>query len=136
MPRSTRSAGERGSGTLGTALAVAVMIGGIGVAANVTIGLWARTTVESVAYDTARRIAETPAGADPRRHAEAALANARRSLGPLVADVDLDLVDPGADHVGVRVRYGGVRLVPRLLDGGPVVGSIDRTITVRRERVK
>ncbi len=136
MPRSTRSAGERGSGTLGTALAVAVVMGGIGLAANVTIGLWARTTVESVAYDTARRIAETPAGADPARHAQSSVANARRALGPLAASVELVPVAPDPDHAGVRVRYGGVRLVPRLLDGGATVGAIDRTIVLRRERLR
>ena len=117
-------------------LAVAVVVGGIGLTANVTVGLWARATVESVAYDAARRLAERPTGADPARHDREVLANARRSLGPAAATVQMTVVAGPGDSVGVRVRYPGVRLVPRLLRAGPVVGAIDRTITLRREALR
>ncbi|MFM7509497.1 MAG: hypothetical protein ACKO5A_08110 [Actinomycetota bacterium] len=115
---------------------MAVMVGGIGLAVNVTVGLWARATVEAVAYDSARRIAERPAGVDPGQHARDTLANARRNLGPMGATVEFGVVDAGGDSVGVRVRYPGVRLVPQLLRSGPVVGAVDRTITLHREGLR
>jgi len=110
-----------------------MMVAGIGLGANVAIGLWARSTVEAVAYDTARRIAETPRSADIGTQSAAALRNARSGLGPLAAQVDLQVVSTGPEDVQVRVRYPGVRLVPRLVRTGPVVGAVERTLTVRRE---
>jgi hypothetical protein len=110
-----------------------MMVAGLGLGSNVAVGLWARSTVEAVAYDTARRIAETPRSADVTAQSAAALRNARSGLGPLAAQVDLRVLSTGPDDVDVLVRYPGVRLVPRLVRAGPVVGAIDRTLTVRRE---
>lgn len=110
-----------------------MMVAGLGLGSNVAVGLWARSTIEAVAYDTARRIAETPRSADVGAQSNAALRNARSGLGPLAAQVDLRVLSTGPDDVEVLVRYPGVRLVPRLLRAGPAVGALDRTVSLRRE---
>ncbi len=109
------------------------MVAALGLTANITVGLWARSTVESVAYDTARRIAETPRGVDTAAQARVAVSNARTALGPTGSRVDLIVESTGPEEVRLRVRYPGVGLLPRLVRSGPVVGAIDRVVSVRRE---
>ena len=126
-------AGERANGLLSTALGMAMCVGGIGVAANAGLGLWTRSTIESVAYDTARRVAETPSGRDPAAQSRLALVNARHTLGPVESRVGLHFESTGPDEVALRVTYAGVGLLPRLVGGGPTIGAIDRRIVVHRE---
>jgi hypothetical protein len=126
-------AGERANGLLSTALGMAMCIGGIGVAANAGLGLWTRSTIESVAYDTARRVAETPSGRDPVAQSHLAVVNARRTLGPVESTVGFHFESTGPDEVALRVTYPGVALLPRFVGGGPIVGAIDRRIVVHRE---
>lgn len=128
--------GERGSGLLGSAIGIAVVIGLLGFAVNVTLGLWARSTVDAVAYDAARRLAT----ADVASHAgssatEAAIiADARGMLGDYGSKVEMDFLhQDNPELVVLRLRAPGVSLLPRLIGGGPVVGAIEREIVVRRE---
>ena len=49
--------GERGSGLLSTVIGVAVVIAVLGLAVNLAVGLWLRSTVDAIAYDAARSVA-------------------------------------------------------------------------------
>lgn len=126
-------AAERANGLLSTALGMAMCVGGIGMAANAGLGLWTRSTIESVAYDTARRVAETPAGRDVAEQSRLALVHARHTMGPVESAVGLRFDSIGPDEVALHVTYSGVGLLPRLVGGGPIVGAIDRRIVVHRE---
>jgi hypothetical protein len=114
-------------------LGLGIVMALVGLAANVALGLWTRSTVDAVAYDAARRVASTPAGDDPSVRAREATAEARRLLGPYGREVDLDFETLGPPSVVLHVRAPGVALLPRMLHDGPVVGGIDRRIAVRRE---
>jgi hypothetical protein len=126
--------GERGSGLLSTTLGVAVLIALLGLSANVALGLWTRTTVESVAEDAARRVAQAPQGTDLAVAASAAAADARRLLGRYGRQVRLDWIELGPGSVRLRVRAPGATLLPRMVGRTPVVGALDRVVVVRRER--
>jgi hypothetical protein len=128
-----RCRSERGSGLLGAVIGVGVVMAVLGLAANVVLGLWTRTTVDGITYDAARRVASTPAGEDPAARARQATAEARRLLGPYGSRVDLSFESLGPPTVVLHVRAPGVGLLPRMLGGGPVVGAIDRRVAVRRE---
>jgi hypothetical protein len=123
---------ERGTGLLGTVLGVAIVAGLLGFAANLTLGLWTRSTVDAVAYDAARDLATAPRATDPDTAARTAITRARSMLGPYGDRVDFD-VTINDEAVALRVRAPGVGLLPAMVDTGPMVGALDRTIVVRRE---
>ena len=109
-------------------------MGFLGMAVNVAVGLWTRTTVDSVAYDAARQVAAAPVGADPAAVQQEAIARAHQVLGAFAQQVRLDFERPADDgDVALRVRAPGVALLPRFITTGPVVGGIDRRIVVHRE---
>ncbi|MEI2700111.1 MAG: hypothetical protein V9E94_17915 [Microthrixaceae bacterium] len=126
--------GERGSGLLSTVFGVAAVAATIGLAANICVGLWERSTVDAVAYDAARDIATAPADSNRAAVAARVIDDARDSLGSHGGQVRLDLESLDDDRVVLRLRSAGVALLPAMIDGGPVVGALDRTISVRVER--
>lgn len=130
--RDERGRDERGTGLLGTVLGVAIVAGLLGFAANLTLGLWTRSTVDAVAYDAARDLATAPRATDPDTAARTAITRARSMLGPYGDRVDFD-VTINDEAVALRVRAPGVGLLPAMVDTGPMVGALDRTIVVRRE---
>lgn len=146
MLRSNRSATdpaqrprcERGSGLLSSVFGVAIVAALIGLAANVALGLWIRTTVDAVAYDTARQVATSEwvdGSATSNAAAERdAIAGARRLLGSYGSRISMNFVpttDP--DTVALRVRAPGTAILPRMFTKSLVVGRMDRTILIRRE---
>ena len=125
--------GERGSGLLSTVIGVAVVVAVLGLAVNLAVGLWLRSTVDAIAYDAARSVAAEPdVGARPAA-AQRALATARGMLGDRHRTVDLEFesLEP---TVRLRVRSEGLDLLPAMIDGGPTVAAMDRTVVVRAER--
>lgn len=118
---------------LSTVLGVACVAAMVGVAANVAIGLWTRSTVDAVAYDAARDIATSPAGVDRSTAAHDIVGSAKASLGAYGAHVALDVEAVSDDVVVLHLRADGVDLLPAMIDGGPTVGAIDRRIVVRVE---
>jgi len=125
---------ESGSGLLSAAIGIGVIIGLIGLLANVALGLWTRSTIDAIAYDAAREVATSSSLVTREEAAERAIARARSLLGPVGDDVALRFDDLGADSsVTLHVRAPGVALLPRLIDGGPTVGAIDRRIIITRE---
>lgn len=124
---------ERGSGLLSSVIGLGCVVVVLGVAANLTLGLWVRSTVDSVAHDAARDLATAPAGSDRALLAPQVLDRARASLGAHGERVRLDVERADDDLVVLHVRAPGVSLLPAIIDGGPVVGGVDRRIVVRSE---
>jgi hypothetical protein len=127
---------ERGSGLLPTVFGLAVLLGMLGLACNVALGLWNRTTTESIAYEAARSVATAEPGVDQEAVRDQALDRACHLLGSNCADVDLYFESAVADQpmVALHVSAPGVGLLPRFIaNGGPVVGELNRTIRIRRE---
>lgn len=123
---------ERGSGLLGTLIGIGAIVAMIGLAANVCLGLWTRSTIEAVAQDAARDIAATPgAEIDPAR-IDAVLGRARDRLGA-VGDRTSLVVERIDEAVTLHVRHPGVSLLPRLVEHRAAFGSLDERIVVRRE---
>jgi Flp pilus assembly protein TadG len=129
---SLRGRQERGSSLLGTAFGVAVLLSLTGFAADVGLGLWARSVVDAAASDAAREIAALPPGSDGPDRAAAAVERARSTLGPFGARVRMQ-VGTSDQAVTVRVVAPPLGLLPRVAGGGSVVGGLDRTVVVRRE---
>lgn len=134
--RATRTTRERGSGLLGSVFGLAVVAGLIGLVANVSVGLWTRSTVDSVAYDAALRVAAADVPPGHRAALErTVIEDAKALLGSYGDQVSLGFVDDGdPSTVTLHVRAPGSSTLPRMFGGGPVVGSLERLITVTRER--
>ncbi len=124
---------DRGSGLLSTVIGVACVAALLGLAVNLTLGLWVRSTVDAVAYDAARDLATTYDDGERAAAASDIVHRAKDSLGPYGAEVVLDVESLDGDSVVLRVRAPGVSLRPARGDGGPTVGAIDRRIVVRTE---
>ncbi len=133
-PRPRPVAGERGSGLLSSVIGVGIVMALVSLSANVAIGLWTRSTVDAVAYDAARDVATAPSGANAQGEADEALRRASATLGPYGSRVVLRFERLDEQAVVLRVRAPGVALLPRIVDGGPIVGGLDRRITIQRER--
>lgn len=114
---------------------VAIIAATIGLVANVALGLWVRSTVDSIAYDAVLRVASAPPNGTTTGALErSAIDDAQQLLGQYGRRVTLRFVDSGDPAtVALHVRAPGMSMLPRMFKGGPVVGSIDRVITVRRE---
>jgi hypothetical protein len=113
---------------------VGVLLALVGLVANVALGLWTRTTVDSVAYDAARHVATAPARVPDAVARRQALERATTLLGRYGERVRLDFEQaPGADVVVLRVRAPGVSLLPRVVDAAPTVGALDRRIVMAKE---
>jgi len=104
----------------------------LGFSANVSIGLWTRSTVEAVAQDAARDLAASPDDSLDSQRVQEVLGRARASLGPTGRRTELTLVRLD-DRVVIRVRHPGVSLLPRMISTGASIGALDQTISVRRE---
>lgn len=129
-----RRSDERGAGLLGAVLGVGIAAALLAVAADVAIGLWARTTVDAVAYDAARAMATAPPGVDRQRFAVDTIERAREVLGRTARRTDLRFESlDDTEWVTLRVRSEPVTLLPRLVGGGSLVGGVDRRIVLRRE---
>jgi hypothetical protein len=106
----------------------------VGFAANVCVGLWTRSTVDSIAYDAARAVATAPLGSDPVATQRTAVRRAKSLLGDYGDRVSLTFEhQPDSPVVVLRVRTPGTTLMPRLFSTVPVVGAIDRRIVVTKE---
>ncbi|MSX01446.1 MAG: hypothetical protein F2694_08235 [Actinobacteria bacterium] len=136
QPRS--SASERATGILGTTIGVAAMIAMLGFASNVSLGLWTRSTVDSVAFDAARRVATAPleqsqSAASLSQLEVQAVDSARQALGSYGQRVTMEFEHPNSSVVVLHVRSPAQGLLPRLISAGPILGAVDRRIIMRKE---
>lgn len=119
---------------------MAVFLGFLLFAVHLTINLYAKSTVTSHAYDAARQVARSDidhgdAGA-VRRAQSLAESDVRASLGDYAERIEaFDWSGSDADVVRLRLR---VQNPSFLVFGGSALGveTIDRTVTVRVERVR
>jgi hypothetical protein len=107
--------GDSGAGIVSTFIGAVVFLLFLLFAAQLLLGLYAESVVSAVAYDAAK----TAAGADGR--VALAEADARRQLG---ADIEFRW----------SVSDDAVRLTVRVPRWGR--GPVERTVTVRAERVR
>ena len=127
---------ERGTGLLPTVLGLGVLLGTVGLASNVAIGLWDRSSIESLAYDAAREVATSDPSADQSVVRSLALERACDQLGDRCAEVSMRFTHTTGDPmVQLHVSAPGVALLPRMIARhGPVVGGLERTIRIHREK--
>lgn len=135
-----RRAPEGGQSLVSSVAAVAVFLGFLLFAVHLTINLYAKSTVTSHAYDAARRVARADIDHDDPgavgRAQSLAEGDARASLGDYAERIEaFDWSGTDADVVRLRLK---VRNPSFLIFGGSALGveTIDRTVTVRVERVR
>lgn len=115
-------------------LGIGCILAMLGFSVNVLLGLWMRSTVDSIAYDAARSIATAPPGTPRSVAAQQAIDRAKALMGPSGDEVRLSVESSDeAESVVLRLQAPGVRLLPSMLGGAPIVGDVDRRIVVRVE---
>ena len=138
MTASTRSAGSRhgeaGAGLIGTFFGVVVFLVLLLVAVQVLSGLYARSVVAAVSYDAARTLGGADQG-DGEASRAVAVARARRQLGSMGEKATFEW-DNDPDTVRLTVRSPAPTVLPQSLTGPVGLGDIERTVTVRVERVR
>ncbi len=133
-PHKSQRRAERASGLLSAVIGLGVVVGLVGLLANVALGLWTRATIDAVAYDAAREVATSPTHLPRDQVERRALTRARSLLGPAGEDVAFRFEELHDDStVTLHVRAPGVELLPRLIGSGPTVGALDRRIVMTRE---
>ncbi len=127
---------ERGAGLLSTVFGLGVALAILAFASSVAISLWDRSSVESVAYEAALEVATAPSDSPPQQVRATALERACDRLAARCAGVELSFRDAPTDPmVELRVRASARGGLPRIAGSvGSVVGELDRTILVRKER--
>jgi hypothetical protein len=106
----------------------------LGLATNISLGLWLRSRVEAIAWDAARHVA-TADPTVPVEHSQAvALERAEDLLGSRSSEVRLEFVSSAdSERVELWVEAPGVSLLPRMFPSGFTVGRLDHSIVMRRE---
>ncbi len=142
MTRSTRSAAdrdpvrpdERGAGVIATVAGVTVFLVLLLFAVQILVGLYATSVVTAATYDAAKVLAGADAGdsAVGRANAEA---GARSQLGRYGQKADFGW-ENDAESVRLHVRAPRPTLLPLSLVRGVGLSDIERTVTVRVERVR
>ncbi|HYI61910.1 MAG TPA: hypothetical protein VEW93_08920 [Acidimicrobiales bacterium] len=129
-----------GQSLIGTVAGVAVFLAFLFLAVHLVVSLYATSAVTGHAYDAARRVAAAEIDhADPSAVAGAqrrAEADVRASLGRYAARLEpFDWTGTTGDVVRLRVRAENPSFLVAA-DGLLGVEEIDRTVTVRVERVR
>lgn len=102
-------------------------------ATQLLLSLHARTVVASAAHEGARSAAIDPANPSARRSAEA---RARGLMGALGSAASFDWSRSTDDSVVLRIRVDAPRFVVSVGDGAGLTTHIDRSATVRVERLR
>lgn len=127
-------ADETGTGLVATVVGVAVFLVFLLLAVQTIFDLYARSAVGAAAFDAARVVAGSDAGATPAAQADA-VANARDVLGHYGRDAAFAWrVTP--DEVELTVSVHSPSLLPALLAQPLGLDRVDRSVVVRRERVR
>lgn len=103
-------------------------------AVQVLFDLYARSAVSAAAFDAARVVAGSDAGGTPTSRGEAEQ-DARRELGAYGRRATFDwAVD--ADEVRLAVRVHNPSVLPAAFAAPLGMDTVDRSVIVRRERVR
>jgi hypothetical protein len=126
---------ETGSGVLSTSLAVVVFLTFLLFTVQVLVGLYGRSVVTAAAYDGARRVAgHQGAGMSEARARTIAEAQMRQTLGDL--PVRFDWSASTADVVSLHIEADSPRVLAPGFTGPLATDHIERTVTVRVERLR
>ena len=126
---------ERGSGVLSTVLGAGVFLAMLLFAVQVLAGLYYRSVVTAATYDAAKAVAGADAGDEALARADATR-NARAVLGDYGADVEFDWGGSTPDVVIVKATAPRPTFLPEALTGPAGLGDFERTVEVRRERLR
>lgn len=129
---------ERGTGLIGTTAGVAVFLIFLLFAVQLTVDLYARSSVSAAGYDAARSVAARQVDHDDQASVRRAMRRAERGLRDLLGDLGREakvIWQVGEDQVRLRIRADTPTIVPRALGAETGLGHIDRTFVVRIEEV-
>lgn len=124
--------GDRGSGLIGTSLALVVFFTMLLGTTQVLLSLHATTSVNAAAHDGARIYAGAIGGHDDAGARAAAKARAEDQIRSLVPRAQIDWSGSSVEWVQVTVNAPA----PRIALGGFGSGEITRTVRVRTERLQ
>lgn len=128
-----RAAGDRATGTVGTAAGVLVLLAFLLLAVQLLFALYASSTVTAVTQDAAQRAAlEGSPLADVEADARARLGRVGRTAAFTWSTADED-GDGTSDTVVLQVRVQPPRFVPPSIGDGVGLGTIERTARARIE---
>ena len=142
MTRSTRSGGsplsgrrsEEGAGVISTVFGVTIFLVLLLFAVQVLVGLYATSVVTAATYDAAKVMAGADAGDSALARADAE-AGARSQLGRYGSRAAFRWQND-AEVVRLHVQAPRPTLLPSTLVRGVGLDDIERTVTVRVERVQ
>lgn len=103
-------------------------------AVQVLFDLYARSAVTAAAFDAARVVAGSDAGGSPSSQSQAEL-DARRDLGAYGQRATFDW-EVDADDVRLAVHVRNPSVLPAVFAAPLGLDSVDRSVIVRRERVR
>lgn len=132
--RAPEVGGEEGTGLIASVVGLAVFLSLLLFATQILFDLYARSAVTAAAFDAARIVAGSDAGATPASEA-AAENGARATLGAYGRDAAFTW-DVTADQVALSVRVHDRSVLPAGLGRPLGLDQVDRTVVVRRERVR
>lgn len=140
----TRDAGcnrreERGTGLVGTLAGVIVFLVLLLFAVQLSVNLYATTTVTAAGFDAARLVASKEVDhADPGSVAAARMRGEARFRSLMGAAGDRAVLhwSGGADTVRLQVTLHTPTILPRSFGGRVAFGRIDRTFEVRVEELQ
>jgi len=127
---SSTDRGEDGTGIIGTVVGVVIFLSLLLFAVQVLVGLYATTVVSAAAYDAAKTVAGSDAGAGAAARA-VAVDEARRRLGRAGEQASFIWGD-SPDSVVLTVRAPR----PQFLPGSLGLPDVVRTVRVRVEAVR
>jgi len=115
---------QAGTGLLSTVFGLGIVMATLAVAVDVSLGLWSRSRIESIAYDAARSVATAPSGTDVPAARQQAIERACKLIGP--------------DCGGVHLTFESVPLSPAVVlrvvaPDSAFVPGVDRRIRIQRE---
>lgn len=134
MGREETGRDELGAGVIATVAGVAVFLVLLLFAVQVLVGLYATSVVTAATYDAAKVLAGADAG-DSAVGRAGAEAGARSQLGRYGQKAAFDW-ENDAEAVRLQVKAPRPTLLPRSLVRGVGLSDIERTATVRVERVR
>ena len=127
-----RAAAERGAGLVLTLAGVAVFLVLLLFAAQVLIGLYAKSMLTSAAFDAARTVAGAASAGEAGATTQAET-SARARLGGFGRRVAFTWREVGPDRIVLEVQAAAPQFLP--LHIAPLT-TIDRTVIVRVERFR
>lgn len=124
--------GDRGTGLIGSVAALTAFVTLLLFATQLLLSLHARTVVSIAAHEAARFGAVDPANPSMRQSAEA---RARAVIGAMGSTASFNWSRSTGEEIVLRIQVNAPRFVVRVANGAGLGTHIDRSATVRAERL-